>query len=498
MIDITINGISTTCQEGSTLLDCLGGRIASPCGGHGTCGKCRVMVNGQWVLACQTLAVQGMEVSTQSVGQLLVELTGKARDVERDWPGSSQDLGLAVDIGTTTVAVRLLRLKTGDVLGELGQANSQSAFGADVISRISACQAGKLRELNETIVHQLNGMARQLCHTSSQDISQVKYMAVAGNTVMCHIFAGLSPESIGVAPFTPLSLFGQELESGALGLEFSGKVYILPAVAGYVGGDITADLLACDITGQSSPQLMIDVGTNGEMALWKGGRFYCCATAAGPAFEGAEIQHGMMASRGAISQVQVKNGQLEVTVIGGGKAQGLCGSGLLDAVAAMLRLEALEYSGRILDEDEADEAAMKYLCQDESGMALLLQDGVTVTQRDIRSVQLAKAAIRAGAQILLQESGTDEAQVGSLLLAGGFGSHLDPASAAAIGLIPPSLLPVTKAVGNAALEGAAMAALSSQCRKKLENIRDRCQYIELSGHKAFTEEYVDQMMFPGR
>lgn len=496
MIDITVNGKIVSCNEGSTLLDCLGSQISSPCGGKGTCGKCRVMVNGRSVLACQTQAVSGMEVTTEDQSQLLVELGGSSAQVECDWVGDVADLALAVDIGTTTVAVRLMRLKTGEALGELGMANSQSAYGADVISRISACQEGKLPELTGTIVGQINSMAAQLCRDCRQDISQVKYMAVAANTVMCHIFAGLSPESIGVAPFTPLSLFGQELDAEALGLNFRGKVYILPAVAGYVGGDITADLLACGLSDSHKPILMIDVGTNGEMALWKDGKFYCCATAAGPAFEGAQIEYGMMASEGAISRVKVKDGSLDVAVIGGGSARGLCGSGLLDAVAAMLELGAMEDTGRIMDDDEAEEAALKYLEDRENGTVLLLKDGVAVTQRDIRNIQLAKAAIRAGAQVLLAESGTQETRVDSLLLAGGFGSHLDPASAAAIGMIPPSLLPVTRAVGNAALEGAAMAALSSRCRAQLDSIRSQCQYIELSGLKAFTDEYVDQMMFP--
>ena len=282
----------------------------------------------------------------------------------------------------------------------------------------------------------------------------------------------------------------------ALSLPFDGPVYLSPAVSGYVGGDITADLLAAGLDREDRPVLLIDVGTNGEMALGCGDRFLCCSTAAGPAFEGAQIRCGMTAAAGAVSQVRLRDGRVECAVVGDGEALGLCGSGLIDAVAVMLELGALDETGRMpdeADEDEVPAAARPYLFTLDGEPAFRLTGEVFVTQADVRRLQLGKGAIAAGAKVLMDAW---DGPVDGLLLAGGFGSYIRPESAARIGLIPRELLPVTQAVGNAAIRGAQAALVSREARARLARLQHNMEYLELSGLAAFNAAYLEAMMFP--
>ena len=325
-------------------------------------------------------------------------------------------------------------------------------------------------------------------------------MAIAANTTMLHLLTGLSPDGIGQAPFTTESLFGDCWEAAALGLPFEGQVYLLPAVSGYVGGDITADLLAVGMHKEEKPVLLIDVGTNGEMALGCTGHFTCCSTAAGPAFEGAQIHCGMTAAPGAISSVEYRDGQVVCSVIGGGEAVGLCGSGLIDAMAVMLTVGAVDETGRMYDidedEDEIPETALPYLFLLGGSPAFRLSEQVCVTQADVRKLQLGKGAIAAGVKILMDSYGAKFEDIGSLLLAGGFGSFIRPESAARIGLIPAELLSVTRAVGNTAARGAQMALVSQAARETLSQLQRDMKYYELSGLPAFNDAYMEAMMFP--
>jgi uncharacterized 2Fe-2S/4Fe-4S cluster protein (DUF4445 family) len=371
-------------------------------------------------------------------------------------------------------------------------------YGADVISRISAAADGKLLQMQTAIIGQLNEMMRSLCKMAEDD-RPVDYISVAGNTVMCHILCGLSPETIGVSPFTPLSLFGTEEPAEKYGLERAKTLYVAPAVAGYVGGDITADLLAAGMypggARDKKMTMLLDIGTNGEMVLGRAGSYVCCATAAGPAFEGAEITMGMPACDGAVSKVWIENDTICSSVIGDCKPVGICGSGLIDALAAALRTGLVDETGCIVDADEADGKWARYLTEDEHGACIQIAGEVRLTQSDIRKLQLAKAAVAAGIEVLLKEQKIGCGQVDELLLAGGFGSFLRKESAAAIGLIPKQLLEVTCAVGNAAGEGAALAGRSKEAQRQLEAIGQSMRYVELSVHPAFSESYMEQMCF---
>lgn len=502
---ITAQGPRTLpAQPGQTLLNALrdaaGLAPQAPCGGRGTCKKCTVYLledgQEQAVLACQTPVRAGMRVRVPEGHPLAVE--DAAQMVCRPEP-ARPGWGIACDIGTTTVVCRLVDLTTGTCTAVLGEGNAQRAYGADVISRIQAASEGKLPALTAAIRRQLADMLRRLCAEAGISLDEVQEMTVAANTTMCHLLQGLSPEGLGKAPFTPLSHFGDNCSAAELELPFAGTVYIAPAVSGYVGGDITAGLLATGMDQAQGPVLLIDVGTNGEMALGCGTHFLCCSTAAGPAFEGAQIRHGMTAAPGAISSVTWSDGKLHIGTIGGIGAQGICGSGLIDAAAVMLDLGALEETGRLLDpeEDDIPEVAQPYLFLDQDGApAFRLTDRVWVTQADIRKLQLGKGAIAAGVQVLLDAYGVPLREIGGLLLAGGFGSYIRPESAARIGLIPEELLPVTRAVGNTAALGAQMALVSVTARQRLRKLRDAMAYLELSGLAAFNDAYVEAMLFP--
>lgn len=487
-----------TFTAGQTLLEILreaGFEVSAPCGGNGTCGKCTVYIAGEAHLACQTEAADGMMVELPHTAELEVAL---GSDAVFACDSGLSGYGVAVDIGTTTVACHLVDLENGKTIAVAGEGNAQRSYGADVISRIQASVEGRLGEMAEVIRKQLGEMMETLCREAKVSPAEVHFMTVAANTTMCHILAGLKPDTIGVAPFTPLSLFGDDYDAKSWGLPFDGRVYLAPSVSGYVGGDITADLLAVDMDKASKPVLLIDVGTNGEMALGCGDKFVCCSTAAGPAFEGAQIRFGMTAAEGAISSVEYHDGALECKVIGGVEAKGICGSGLIDAIAVMLEVGALDETGRVLDIDEDDdipEEALPFLTLLDDEPAFRLTEQIYVTQSDVRKVQLGKGAIAAGIQVLIDTSDVNYDDIGALLLAGGFGSFIRPASAARIGLIPAELLGVTKAVGNTAAVGAKMALVSAEARERLDKLQKAMDYQELSGLAAFNTAYMEKMMF---
>ncbi len=348
-------------EPGITLLAVLqqaGVPVSGPCGGQGTCGKCTVSLQNDvgWttVLACRTTVQEGMVVRLPDCGPLSVateNACGTPITADPDLTG----YGIACDIGTTTVVCHLVELSTGRILDTEGAGNAQRPYGDDVIARIRAAMDGRRPALTAAIRRQLAQMTEALCTRAGISTLEISRMAVAANTAMCHLFAGLAPDSLGCAPFLPLSRFGETIQARSLELPFDGTVYVAPAVSGYVGGDITADLLAAGLDRADKPVLLIDVGTNGEMVLGCGTHFLCCSTAAGPAFEGAQIHCGMTAAPGAVSAVIWQDGMPCCCVIGGGEAVGLCGSGLVDAIALLLSLGVVDETGRMLDPNEDED-----------------------------------------------------------------------------------------------------------------------------------------------
>ncbi|MBR6772826.1 MAG: DUF4445 domain-containing protein [Clostridia bacterium] len=509
------------CREGSILKDVLvsaGIYVDAPCGGNGKCGKCIVKAEGAvsapcseelgldtengFRLACLTRVLGDCSVTVFSGEEgMEVSLRGNSVSLRDFETQGSQGLGAGIDVGTTTVVCRLFNMENGEELGAKGALNLQRSFGADVISRIGACinSAESQKALSETIRSQIRDMLSSLCERVGRKTEEICRAVIAGNTTMAHLFCGLDPSGLGSAPFTPVSMFGDSFrcDPEGLGVGENCEVYVVPAAASFVGGDITAAAVACGMDIGSKTEMLIDIGTNGEIVLCNGGQLWCCATAAGPAFEGADISCGMGGTDGAIRRADVGDGgELTLEVMGNGAPAGVCGSGLVDLLAAMLSLGALENTGRMLFPDEAPPFAEKYLREDDRGEALFaVTDTVFVTAGDIRKLQLAKAAIAAGARTLMDKAGVKASEIENLWIAGGFGNNIRVENAAAIGLIPPELAQKAVSVGNAAAEGACRILCSDSVRFRAEKIGREMEYVELSADPVFMEHYVNEMFF---
>lgn len=536
-ITINFNTDSKTTDKTTILEYCRSHGIAgieTPCGGKGTCGKCKVTVTKPYykdVLACRTRVCDGMEIivgrkeSTGTKEDSMVVLTNGGnvsekfnehvnRNVvlkeettnESEKVESNEDTLAACDIGTTTVVCYLIDKETGQIISTRSGANPQRSFGADVLSRIEA--AGRIEASSEPglkimqtqIVSLLNGFISEMLTECGR--TKVSRFSVAGNTVMCHLLMGISPAKMGKAPFLPDEYFGREFNPLDIGIENCQTMIIFPAVSGFVGGDITAGMM--ETVNCNELTLYLDIGTNGEMALGKGDRYVCCATAAGPAFEGAQIELGMPASKGAVDKVWLEGRRIKYSVIGNDRPVGLCGSGLIDALAVLLKAGIIDENGTILSgqelpilfrsyvfEVEAEDAAQST----ETSLAVHIAPGVYITQEDIRKLQLAKGAIAAGIDILFKEYGCKPCDLDILTFAGGFGNYIDKASAAAIGLFPQELLDKAKEVGNAAGNGAVSAALSQEAWERAMDISGDMRYIELASYPHFNEMYVEHMNF---
>ncbi|MDO4749924.1 MAG: ASKHA domain-containing protein [Eubacteriales bacterium] len=502
-----------TAQGGESILSALRSagfqEPAAPCDGLGRCGACLVRITGtisplSGAHTCRTVQDEELPACRwRPAGDCTITLPQRAAartlmtGAENISP-RGEGLGLAVDIGTTTVACFLYDLSSGRFLGAYGGRSAQRAFGADVLSRIRHCSSSDGQEqLTALIREQILDLAQKLCRNTNHRTEDIQRVSIAGNTTMQHIFAGLSPVSLGTAPFTPLSLFGLEQDASDFfpGFAPGAVLYLTPALAGYVGGDVTAGLYASGSAEEDGLCLYLDIGTNGEMGLGNKNGFLCCAAAAGPAFEGAEISCGMDASDGAVDRVYLKNGIPVPHVLGNVPARGLCGSGLIDAAAALLTCGAMTPSGRLLPPEEAPEALQPFLRRDEKGFPrFYLTEEVYVSSQDLRELQLAKAALRAGAETLLSLCGKNPEDIDSLLIAGGFGAYMDLDSALRIGLLPPVPKDKIRHVGNAAGAGAALA-LDPDKRAELETFSACCSYHELSGSELFSELYLENMSF---
>lgn len=421
-------------------------------------------------------------------------------------------LGLAVDIGTTTVAGVLVDLQTGADLATASRTNPQALHGDDVVSRIEYASQGdpQVEELQRLVVHAINEIAVEAAAAAGVSVRHIYKTVVAGNTTMEHFLLGVTPEHIGVTPFVAVRREGLSVRAHHLGIEIGrgGRLYTMANISGYVGGDIVAGLQAHRVHAAAENLLYIDIGTNGEMALRARGVTYACSTAAGPAFEGARISCGMRAATGAITAVRAGAADVVVETVDNAHPRGICGTGLLDAVATFLDLGLLDETGRFVEADELPDdlppaVRARY---DTAGDApkFVLADPpcpdcprVTLTGQDIRELQLAKGAIEAGYRTLLQFAELDEGELDAVILAGAFGSFLRPESAQRLGLLPTGV-PVEKLrfVGNAALAGARVALLNRDERHASESLAREVRYVELSGRADFQQWFMSTMLFP--
>ncbi len=418
--------------------------------------------------------------------------------------------GVAFDIGTTTLVCSLIDLRTGAELGVVSRMNPQVRYGDDVLARIQHGSDAPGRErLHAVIIEAVNDMLDGVCNEADTAREQVYQLSFSGNTTMEHLLCGLDPAPLGRVPFTPAFARGQTVPAAALGLAIhpGAAAYVLPVVGGFVGGDTVAGMLISDLDTVEGPALLIDIGTNGEIVLAHNGKLWAASTAAGPAFEGARISCGMRATRGAIEKVVIED-EAVCDVIGGGDALGLCGSGLIDCAAELLRHGIITQNGRLLPPEElpndlpAGLRARMRASDDQGNTAFLLAQTpgaqpVLLTQRDVRELQLATGAIRGGINVLLEIAGVQATDIAEVRIAGGFGSFIRRRNAQRIGLMPPDVpRERIRYVGNASLSGARWALLCRDARARAEAIARACTHVELSRHPEFDMAFAMAMLFP--
>ncbi len=399
----------------------------------------------------------------------------------------SHPYGTALDIGTTTLAMALVDLSSGDIVKTVSRRNPQRSFGADVMSRIGAVQddAGNLAIMQSVLLDDIRVMVDELCADLAPE-DRPRTMTVAGNTTMLHLFLGVSPVGMGAYPFTPAFLDGKTVNGSVLGLPFD-TVTTLPGAHAFIGGDVTAGMLLLRLSDEKEPVMLIDIGTNGEMVLFTGtdhgSIYYGASAAAGPALEGAGISTGVGGISGAVSSVQDVNGQIVTKTVGAVPPVGICGSGLIDLTAVLLAREELDATGYLEDEPVT-------YAKTADGTPL------TLTQEDVRALQLAKSAMRAGMEALCEAADIPLASLSKIAVAGGLGYYMNLDSACAIGLLPIELRTKLQAVGNTALGGAALLLTRPDLSEKIAEEASACKIIDLNTSAAFNELFIEHMMFP--
>ncbi|OQX88432.1 hypothetical protein B6D60_02250 [candidate division KSB1 bacterium 4484_87] len=421
---------------------------------------------------------------------------------------SERLFGVAFDLGTTTIVGSLVNMYNGEILAIAARTNPQAKHGADVISRVkyATSEPGGLGKLQSSVVESINEIIDELCEKSSVSFREIYELSLAGNTIMNHLFLGVSPRYIAEAPYIPAFRQSQRFHAEELGITIQprGSVVTLPNISGYVGGDIVGFILASSIHKADKITLGIDIGTNGEIVLGNKERLLCCSAAAGPAFEGGQISSGMRATEGAIDKVTLGNDQVFYHVIGDTDPKGICGTALVDAVAELLRVGIINETGRIVVEETAKfpDWLQEKIVSAEKKIAFNIADtnrqdrvAVQITQQDIRELQLGKGAIAAGIEIMCKELGISTSDIEEILIAGAFGSYLNKNNARAIGLIPNVPLERVKYVGNAASLGAKKFLLSKRERDEAEKIIRQTEYIELSSRLDFQEVFAEKMFF---
>ena len=483
---------------GTMLLDAVrseGFMVYSPCGGKGKCGKCKVYVRDEgYVTSCLYTIDKDIEIVLPEPAEAkILSAQYEYSRVLPLSPGKSSRLsgspfGVAIDLGTTTLAFHFIRLTTGSLLETTTVLNPQAKYGADVISRINYCITlpEGLHTLQSELIDAIN---LQMAHfTGKPDIKpdDIVKICICGNTTMLHILLGVNPEPLAFVPFTPVFTEQKVIRASKLNLDCNprGEVKVLPSLSAYIGADIVAGIASLAPVPAHRNFLFIDVGTNGEIALVTEDRIWCCATAAGPAFEGATIEHGMGALQGAIN---IYYGQNNFQTIGDTLPVGICGSGLIDLAAA------LAGSGYVSSDGYMEE---NYVVVP-SGRSATGTD-IYISPKDIREIQLAKSAIASGISILLRRAGLTVTDIDALYLAGGFGNYIRKESAEAIGLIPSGLSEKVIPVGNTSGTGAMLAVRSVLFERVIEETRGRMISFELSDDEEFPLQFAINMEFPDR
>lgn len=505
--------VHVTCPAGCRVHEYLqsqGTALAMPCGGKGMCGKCRVrVVRGQlavtpedrrlfsdeqlaqgWRLACKAVTRDVVELAVpvreqQGFSALSVEDSGHGALVSE-----GHTYGMAVDIGTTTLAAALVDCTDGQILATATAVNSQRSFGADVISRIGAACHGRGKALQKAVRRDLIGLMSQLLEDHPGVAEQCRQMAIAANTTMLHLLMGWSCQGLGNWPFHPVSLGGgtyaaQEVLGTHTPLPDC-TVTLLPGMSTYVGADITAGIWQCGMASSDDVSLFVDLGTNGEMALGNRQHRFIASAPAGPALEGGKLTWGTGSVPGAICGVRIERGRAKVRTIGHAVPIGICGTGILEAMAGLVREGLVDETGKLIE---------PYFHKGFPLASTLDYQQITLSQPDIREIQMAKSAIRAGMESLIERSGIPRQRIRQVWLAGGFGYYLDPQKAAVIGLLPPDLAERTTAVGNTSLNGAVGLLTGAVTLEQLQAIAAGAEEVVLGNDEAFQRLYIDYLNF---
>lgn len=444
-------------QLASKVLSDAGLYMPKPCGGRGVCGKCRIILNGESVLSCKTyidrdsiIKYSIKETSIQGITEGMMGAFNKAPLVENGF-------GAAIDIGTTTIAGYIYKFPECEIVKSLCVPNSQAEFGSDVISRIECFKNGGKKDLQDAVFKAI----KEITHGY-----EIQKYVISANTTMQYLFVGKDPASLGVAPYVADELFGKWYEDA----------YIIRSVSAYVGSDVVAGVLSSGMYKKGN-SLLIDIGTNGEMVIKIGDKMLSCSTAAGPCFEGAGIDCGTQAIDGAINSVFLENGKIKYTTIGNKEPAGICGTGLVDAIACLLKQGIIDETGYMEDD---------YYFGDSK---------VYLSLNDIRKFQLAKSAIRSGIDTLMNYANITPSDIDNFYIAGGFGSFLNIESAVLVGLIPEELKDKAVSIGNGAGMGASMILLNKDFVKTTEALADSIETVMLSDSEFFMDKYIENMMF---
>ena len=439
----------------------------------------------------------GTEVTVTLVGEHLVDVE-PADTTERVF-------GASVDIGTTTCVCTLVDLRTGAAVAVASTINHQAPFGADVIARMARAMQdpADLADLQAAAVATVNELLARVQDEGAVAAEEIYEVVMAGNATMLHLLCGVNPESIALAPYVAAFTEAQELRADQIGFSMHplGWVSLFPSIGAYVGADIVADIVATGLVRDPEVRLLVDVGTNGEIACGSAERSVATAAPAGPAFEGGEILCGMRATEGAIEGVSLADGEVRLQVIGGDDVapRGICGSGLIDVVAQLRLAGLLDDGGKMSSREEAEARGHPLadrLIVREEVKVFVLHDDVVLTQTDVRALQFAKGAISTGIETAMRALGLRAADLDEVMLAGSFGSYINPVSARVVGLVPPVPADKIKAVGNTASEGAKMALMSFREREVAFEIPTIVEYIELSGEADFNDRFISNLGFP--
>lgn len=428
-------------------------------------------------------------------------------------PDNTTDIfyGVAIDIGTTTVVAKLIDINTGHTVAVTSALNPQKTYGDDVVSRVNYCIEHKngLDVLHRSIIKLLNDLIVEACSKIGILPSRVYKLTVVGNTVMNHLALKIDPRHIAFMPYTPvvqgpLTVPTKEL---GIGINENGLAYFLPNIGCFVGSDITGVLTVLNLEESDETQLAVDIGTNGEMVLGSRRQLLASSSPAGPAWEGAYITWGMRAARGAIERIDVDESGVQFEVIGNIDPIGICGSGLLDIVAGLVRVGIIDSSGRIVSAEDiptqlSPEVMRRIVASTDNNVCnfeITALDGgksIVLTQKDVREVQLAKGAIAAGVQILMKKLNITPENIAHIYIAGAFGNHVRGEDAATVGLLPQVPVEKIQFIGNAACSGAEMVLISKEARRKAEHIAQTVEYVEIANDPEFQSIFAECMLFP--